>query len=191
MVPQGRSDSIGFIRHRDMWRIQLRLAGVAAARAMRKIMVGHSLRPHWMGFSGLEVRTWNCCKQGLPESPIVWYILLVYVLALACRRTDWPLICQIWSIPSADLCQGTTWTVQVGQPTLLSPTTCFSWLRIGRRCAADTTTCSVVVSNGAPIRDDQICFCSNFLGEPVRLGGRTVAPQTSMPFLACRQHRAG
>lgn len=35
------------------------------------------------------------------------------------------------------------------------------------------------------LRDGKLCLWSNLLGDAVRLGGRAVIPQASMPFLGC------
>lgn len=38
--------------------------------------IGHATVPYWMGMTGEWVSICTCCKQGAPDSPLMWHILL-------------------------------------------------------------------------------------------------------------------
>lgn len=56
-----------------IWRVLERCAEAAAAKAVMEASIGQALVPHCTGMARDRVPIHKGCKQGAPESPVVWY----------------------------------------------------------------------------------------------------------------------
>lgn len=76
--------AFGSIRYPEIWRTLHEIMSAEAARAMMKVITGHSLVPSWTGIPGEEVPAWKGCRQGALESPR---------FGIACWTKPWPQCC--------------------------------------------------------------------------------------------------
>lgn len=71
------ASAFGPIRDPLIWKVLARrVGGSAAAEAFLMASIGHAVVPHWVGMAGDRTPNFKGCKQGLPESPALWNLIL-------------------------------------------------------------------------------------------------------------------
>lgn len=60
--------------------------GAAAAQTFLKASLGHAMVSHGMGMAGDRVPMFKGCKQGAPENPVLWKLILDEALGPLLRK---------------------------------------------------------------------------------------------------------
>lgn len=79
------ADTFGALAGPKLWRILHEKMGHAGALAMMNTICSHSLIPHWLGLTRDAVSVHEGCRQGAPESPPLWNVMLDEVMAPVLR----------------------------------------------------------------------------------------------------------
>lgn len=73
--------TFGSMRHTDLSQTLVKRIVQATALAVMQLITCHPFVPHWMETAREEVQTYKYRRQGAPEGPLSWSILLDEVMA--------------------------------------------------------------------------------------------------------------